>query len=272
MERSHEPEDRELTVKDRTTTSCGPANGETSSVSATTSSIMESATVTPATEADVFDDNNNLATDTMGQEISKRDIEEALEPDEATSAQPEVLEQPNTQVDLNVPTQRTSPTRPDAPDKPTTPDQPTPSNQLGSWNEPWKGWAELENDPTIFSVMLREWGVKGIQVREVIPLDAIFDVSQTSTYGLIFLSRYTVPEPAAELPTIPQELWFANQVSSYSCATVALMNLINNRADLNLGVDLNAFRLHTTPMSSKDKGIALDGFDHVRNVHNSFAT
>ena len=253
-------------------TSNGLASGESSSVSATTSSIMESATVTPATEADVLDNDNNLATDNMGQNISKQDLEEALEPDEAISAQPKEPEQGNEQAELREPNQPTSPPLPNPPNGASPPDQPKPSEQSGTSNEPWKGWAELENDPTIFSVMLREWGVKGIQVREIIPLDAIFDVSPTSIYGLIFLSRYTVPEPAAELPTIPQELWFANQVSSYSCATVALMNIINNRADLNLGIDLNAFRLHTTPMSSKDKGIALDGFDHVRNVHNSFAT
>jgi ubiquitin carboxyl-terminal hydrolase L5 len=89
----------------------------------------------------------------------------------------------------------------------------------------------------------------------------------------------------------PQELWFANQVSrtrcgwclvnvcvslssktsSFSCATVALMNIINNRQDVHLGEQLDKFRSSTATLSSKDRGLALDGFDHVRNVHNSFA-
>ena len=39
----------------------------------------------------------------------------------------------------------------------------------------WRGWAELENDPMVFNTLLYEWGVRGIEVQEVIPLDAMFD-------------------------------------------------------------------------------------------------
>ncbi len=140
---------------------------------------------------------------------------------------------------------------------------------LGSTS--WQGWAELENDPAIFSVLLREWGVKGVQVREIVPLDAIFDSPASSTYGLIFLSRYVPLENAAEPEAPPPELWFANQTSSFSCATVALMNVINNRSDIHLGEHLERIRTSTATLSSKDRGLALDGFDHVRDVHNSFA-
>lgn len=50
------------------------------------------------------------------------------------------------------------------------------------------------------------------------------------------------------------------------------MNIINNRGDLNLGEKLNAFRSETTDLSPVDRGIALDGFSHVRDIHNSFST
>ena len=50
------------------------------------------------------------------------------------------------------------------------------------------------------------------------------------------------------------------------------MNIINNRPDLDLGQDLNNFRARTMNMTPKDRGIALDRFDHVRDVHNSFAS
>lgn len=39
----------------------------------------------------------------------------------------------------------------------------------------WTGWAELENDPLIFSTLLREWGVPNIQVNEVVPLESVFN-------------------------------------------------------------------------------------------------
>lgn len=140
----------------------------------------------------------------------------------------------------------------------------------------------------VFNVMLREWGVRGIQVNEVVPLDAVFDSPSTSTYGLIFLSRYSSNDEKQEID-IPQGLWFANQVrtlrfhlasgitdhsqiSTYSCATVALMNLISNIENINVGPDVNQFISATSDMSSKDKGLALDSFEHVRKVHNSFAT
>jgi ubiquitin carboxyl-terminal hydrolase L5 len=50
------------------------------------------------------------------------------------------------------------------------------------------------------------------------------------------------------------------------------MNIINNRQDVQLGEQLEQFRTSTAQLSSKDRGLALDAFDHVRNIHNSFAT
>ena len=50
------------------------------------------------------------------------------------------------------------------------------------------------------------------------------------------------------------------------------MNVINNHEALNLGPRLNDFRTNTLDLSPKDRGLALDQFDHVREVHNSFAT
>ncbi|KAF4284179.1 hypothetical protein KXX16_000246 [Aspergillus fumigatus] len=35
----------------------------------------------------------------------------------------------------------------------------------------WNGFCELESEPAIFNVMLREFGVKGVKVQEVVSLD-----------------------------------------------------------------------------------------------------
>jgi hypothetical protein len=150
----------------------------------------------------------------------------------------------------------------------------TPDPQPPTQSADWTGWAELENDPLIFSTLLREWGVQGVSVREVIPLDSIFDTPVASTLGLIFLSRYIVFDPDSETSTSTPSptLWFANQISSFSCATVALMNIINNRPLLSLGPSLQAFKSHTATLSPKDRGLALDALSPIRAVHNSFAT
>jgi ubiquitin carboxyl-terminal hydrolase L5 len=49
------------------------------------------------------------------------------------------------------------------------------------------------------------------------------------------------------------------------------MNIINNRQDVQVSEQLDQFRSATAGLSSKDKGLELDRFDHVRDVHNSFA-
>jgi Ubiquitin carboxyl-terminal hydrolase, family 1 len=52
------------------------------------------------------------------------------------------------------------------------------------------------------------------------------------------------------------------------------MNILSNleNANLSLGPEMSQFVNATRAMSSKDKGLALDAFDHVKKVHNSFAT
>lgn len=148
----------------------------------------------------------------------------------------------------------------------------TPDQQSNPTSTNWTGWAELENDPLIFSTLLREWGVQGVGVREVIPLDSVFDSPVSSTLGLIFLSRYVAFDQGTDVNTPSDTLWFANQVSSFSCATVALMNIINNRPDLQLGAELRKFKESTYSLSPKERGLALDNLSPVRDVHNSFAT
>lgn len=81
----------------------------------------------------------------------------------------------------------------------------------------WQGWAELENDPAIFSTLLREWGVPTVRVQEVFVLDSLFDEPSNSIFGLVLLSRWTAPEEETQhqLMVAPQDLWFANQVRSF---------------------------------------------------------
>ena len=80
--------------------------------------------------------------------------------------------------------------------------------------EDWQGWAELENDPAIFSTLLREWGVPSVRVQEVLQLDSLFDEPPNAVFGLVLLSRWTAPEEESQyqLTAAPSGLWFANQV------------------------------------------------------------
>ncbi|KAK5072780.1 hypothetical protein LTR64_000813 [Lithohypha guttulata] len=145
----------------------------------------------------------------------------------------------------------------------------------------WTGWAELENDPDIFTIILEEWGVPNVQVNEVTAIEQlIFEANASDILGLIFLARYVPPEEAdTGRPTSaarPAEPWFANQISKYSCGTVALMNILMNstsdHADKDLSEILSAFKNSTLSLSAKQRGVALDTNPQFRNIHNSFST
>ena len=56
-----------------------------------------------------------------------------------------------------------------------------------------------------------------------------------------------------------------------ACATLALLNIINNVPGLELGEQLTQFRDFTESFSPELRGEAVGSFEFVRQVHNSFA-
>ncbi|PMD14096.1 cysteine proteinase [Hyaloscypha hepaticicola] len=137
----------------------------------------------------------------------------------------------------------------------------------------WKGWVELESDPALFSYILREYGVKYIKCQEVIALDddSLFYLLKP-VYGLIFLFKYrdNDADEDEDAPKCPDHVWFANQTTSNACATVALLNIVMNVPEVELGNSLEAFRETTRLLEPPYRGQALSQNDFIRNVHNSF--
>jgi ubiquitin carboxyl-terminal hydrolase L5 len=60
------------------------------------------------------------------------------------------------------------------------------------------------------------------------------------------------------------------QTTSNACATVALLNIIMNVPEIDLGDALEAFKESTQFMKPPYRGQALSHDDFIRNVHNSF--
>ena len=165
----------------------------------------------------------------------------------------------------------------------------------GQLDEPeWTGWAELENDPGIFTILVQEWGASNAQVYEMLDIIDLVTAQPDQILGLIFLSRYTPPEQSESGRTKSQDVagantkqetatsaaqpWFANQISKFSCGTVALMNILMNssshtsEADTDLSETLSSFKHSTSSLTSKQRGIALDSNPQFRRTHNSFST
>ena len=151
----------------------------------------------------------------------------------------------------------------------------TSSSSSSSKFSPWRGWAEIENDPEIFTILVHAWGDPEIQVNEIIDIAVLFEADPENTLGLILLSRYvpsagdTLSQTALQVGPQP---WFANQISKFSCGTVALMNILMNNDAKDLSKILSDFHISTTSLSSKDCGIALDRDARFRDIHNSFST
>ncbi|KAK5713919.1 hypothetical protein LTR17_017346 [Elasticomyces elasticus] len=135
----------------------------------------------------------------------------------------------------------------------------------------WPGWVEMESEPAFFNVMLTEMGVRGVKVQEVYDMDQTFLLTLPQpVHALIFLFRYKETE-CEKSESCPKEVWFANQTPDFACATFALLNIVNNIPGLHLGAELQKFRHFTKDMDPLSRGDAIDDFQFVKRIHNSFA-
>ncbi|KAF3403790.1 Ubiquitin carboxyl-terminal hydrolase isozyme L5 [Penicillium rolfsii] len=136
----------------------------------------------------------------------------------------------------------------------------------------WNGFCEIESEPALFNVMLREFGVKGVKVQEVVSLDEeMMAFLNKPIYGLIFLFRWREDDPEKQEASCPDGIWFANQTASNACASVALLNIVNNIPGIDLGENLHHFKEFTMPFTPALRGDAIKNYEFVKRIHNSFA-
>ncbi|KKY14768.1 putative ubiquitin carboxyl-terminal hydrolase [Diplodia seriata] len=136
----------------------------------------------------------------------------------------------------------------------------------------WQGFCEIENDPAFFNVMIQEFGVEGVKVQEVFGLDeALLAMLPKPVHGLIFLFRYVEDDFIQQESTCPDHVWFANQTTGNACATVALLNIIMNIPEAELGENLRSFKEFTESFTPAARGDQIVHYDFVKNIHNSFA-
>jgi ubiquitin carboxyl-terminal hydrolase L5 len=146
-------------------------------------------------------------------------------------------------------------------DAPTPPDRNT-----------WPGWVEMESEPAFFNAMLKDMGVHGVKTSEVWSLDDNdLAILPQPVHALIFLFRYRETDKDDLVIECPAEVWYAEQVPDFACATVALLNIVNNIPGLEMGKDIRDFRKFTQDMSPRLRGEAIDDFTFVKKIHNSFA-
>ncbi|GAM22103.1 hypothetical protein SAMD00019534_052780 [Acytostelium subglobosum LB1] len=132
------------------------------------------------------------------------------------------------------------------------------------------GWCTIESDPGVFTELIQQIGVKDVQVEELYTLDSSEFLKLKPIFGLIFLFKWTKDDDTRQ-PVENDSLFFANQVIHNACATQAILSILMNSKDIDVGEELNNFKQFTTGFSYTMKGEAIGDMKVLRENHNSFS-
>jgi ubiquitin carboxyl-terminal hydrolase L5 len=147
-------------------------------------------------------------------------------------------------------------------------------------------WCTVESDPGVFTEMLQKFGVRGVQCEELWSLDEASLASLQPILGLFFLFKWERSRAGAQrsadsgsgggadrMPAADEApVFFARQVISNACGTLALINvLLNKTEEVDVGGTLSGFKAFTQGMPPDLVGAALEAADDVRVTHNAFA-
>jgi ubiquitin carboxyl-terminal hydrolase L5 len=133
------------------------------------------------------------------------------------------------------------------------------------------GWCTIESDPGVFTELVEELGVEGVEFQEVFSLDDSSMAQLGTVHGLIFLFKYREGlQPRNTLPVTPEGLFYAKQVINNACATQAILSILLNLDSVNLGETLSVFKQFTDGLDEESRGYAVGSSEKIRATHNSF--
>ncbi|SCU81798.1 LANO_0B04214g1_1 [Lachancea nothofagi CBS 11611] len=145
-------------------------------------------------------------------------------------------------------------------------------------------WNTIESDAGIFTHLVQDLGVSGVQFSEISVLDSLKDLAGV-LYGAIFLFKYDASDYSKSEPmqgaydhNYPDSLFFANQTIQNACGTLAVINTLLSLSsdypeEIKLGSTLSEFLSFTSAFKDSElRGESISNSDQIRNVHNSFSS
>ncbi|GAA5886865.1 hypothetical protein JCM16303_006739 [Sporobolomyces ruberrimus] len=138
------------------------------------------------------------------------------------------------------------------------------------------GWSLTESDPGIFTGLLHDLGVKGLEVEELYSLDPSLLSQLSPVHALVFLFKWVGGSTDKMDGTFfePEGThYFAHQVINNACASIALLNATLNVKDPNveLGDELTNLQAFSEGLDPQTRGEIITNSQKIREVHNSFA-
>lgn len=140
-------------------------------------------------------------------------------------------------------------------------------------------WLELESDPGLFTLLIEDFGVKGIAVEEV------YDISEKpngSVLGFVFLFRWNgkgrrrkgglFEESYVDKSNIVNNMFFAYQITPNSCATHALLSVLLNCNNVELGPQLTQIKEFCQGLDPESKGYTIASSLRLARSHNRYAS
>jgi ubiquitin carboxyl-terminal hydrolase L5 len=134
-------------------------------------------------------------------------------------------------------------------------------------------WCTIESDPGVFTELIKNIGVKGVQVDEVVDLDSL-ESNTDQVYGLIFLFKYMrnngyTPQVLSHWD---DDLFFAKQVVNNACATQAILGVLMNNSDkIDIGDTLKELKSFSNGMDPYTRGMCISNSEKIKIEHNKFS-